>query len=162
MTWLITLNFKEGGNLRKWLVKGLNIVLFYQETVSLVVCHSNGSCTASTVLSQLWFASTSPTRQFLTTLMLLYLRFLVFLTNHCSAFRWCSKREGMPKEMDISIMPDPEPPADMYLSKGKKLSSPKKKFQVNLAFNFTQYSKMTKIVYTEESFHGDIFGDKRP
>ena len=68
----------------------------------------------------------------------------------------------MPKETDISIMPDPEPPTDLYLSKGKKLSSPKNIFQVNLAFNFTRYSKMTKIVYIEESFYGDIFGDKRP
>ena len=29
----ITLNFKEGVNLRKWLCKSLNIVLFYQEIV---------------------------------------------------------------------------------------------------------------------------------
>ena len=62
-------------------------------------------------------------------------------------------------------MPDPEPPADLYLSKDKKLSSPnyKKRFQVSLTFNFTQYSKMTKIVYIEESFHGDIYlGIKDP
>ena len=41
-------------------------------------------------------------------------------------------------------MPDPEPPADLYLSKGKKFSSPKKRFQVSLDVHLTQYRAMTK------------------
>ena len=54
------------------------------------------------------------------------------------------KEMEMPKEINISIMPDPEPPADLYLSKSKKFSSPKKRFQVSLDVHFTQYRPMTK------------------
>ena len=53
------------------------------------------------------------------------------------------KEIEMPKETNI-IMPNTEPPGDFYLSKSKKISSPKKRFRISLDIQFTQYSTMTK------------------
>ena len=52
------------------------------------------------------------------------------------------KEIEMPKETNI-IMANTEPP-DFYLLKRKNFSSPKKRFQVSLHVQFTQYGTMTK------------------
>ena len=58
-------------------------------------------------------------------------------------------------------MPNTEPPADFYLSKSKKFSSPKKRFWVSLDVQFTQYTTMTKQhIMKKAAMETYIWGEK--
>ena len=123
-------------------------MLCYDETVGPVLSrHSNGSYTIFIALTRLGIISTSttrPTTEFLSTLAAIPEVPSVSEQSLLPPVADAPKEMEIPKEINISIMPDPEPPADLYLSKGKTFSSPRKRFQVSLDVHFTQYRAMTK------------------